>query len=496
MLEETKGKLVHIALKQDTSRVVETAIKAGNQNQRDVIYHELKEHIIEMAQCKYSRFVVISLLKHCTSKQKNNIISLFTGQIRKLIVHKHAAHILEYVYSEVCNKTQKTAFIEEFYGQRFLTIDKAPEPRTLDQILEETPDKIPAILTSLQQVLYPLIEKGTVMSSIIHVPLLEYLRHAEYPEKLDMIERIKDYFISIIETKEGSEVGTISIGYGRAKDRKHLVKAFREYSVQVATHAFGFTSILKILTSVDDTVLVNKTILSEILEDLDTICYDMYGKQILLAIICGPTTKHFSPEILRLLEDEMIPSNEPDVLRKSHKKDQETLRSEHFQNIKEALHEYIKVNSGHLLKDPNGRAIVVEYLIAIKDEDIATEIINSILDSISLDTVKFETIEQEMEMETDIDSEEEENETDIMHDRVAHRALKELIKEVPGFSGPLLRTITENMKNYVAGSRSSWVVLALLEHESTEKETKAVLSKLKKVKGSGKGTQLIKQKLK
>lgn len=50
-----RGKVQEIVFKHDASRIVQTAVKHGNQSQRDEIAVELKGRYKELAQNKYSK---------------------------------------------------------------------------------------------------------------------------------------------------------------------------------------------------------------------------------------------------------------------------------------------------------------------------------------------------------------------------------------------------------------------------------------------------------
>ena len=54
-----------IIFKHDASRIVQCALKYGNQQQRDIIATELKGQYAEIAKAQYGRFIVSKVLNYC-----------------------------------------------------------------------------------------------------------------------------------------------------------------------------------------------------------------------------------------------------------------------------------------------------------------------------------------------------------------------------------------------------------------------------------------------
>lgn len=54
----TKDKIVELAFKHDSSRVIQCMLKYSNEDQRKVIYAELKSHLVECSKTKHGVFLV------------------------------------------------------------------------------------------------------------------------------------------------------------------------------------------------------------------------------------------------------------------------------------------------------------------------------------------------------------------------------------------------------------------------------------------------------
>src|SRR5690606_518653 len=118
MMKLITGKVQEIIFKHDMSRIIQSCLKYGNEQQRNVIAKELVGHYVTLSKSMYGRFIVLRILRYC-SKYRAEIIKEFYGKVRQLIRHKEASTIIEEAYSIYANSTQRSALIQEFYGPEF-----------------------------------------------------------------------------------------------------------------------------------------------------------------------------------------------------------------------------------------------------------------------------------------------------------------------------------------------------------------------------------------
>ena len=76
-----------------------------------------------------------------------------------------------------------------------------------------------------------------------------------------MIAALREHIPEILHTREGAKVAVNCIAYGSAKDRKIMIKAMKGLVAKASTEEFGHQVVLRLLYSVDDTLLINKAIL-------------------------------------------------------------------------------------------------------------------------------------------------------------------------------------------------------------------------------------------
>jgi len=80
-----------------------------------------------------------------------------------------------------------------------------------------------------------------------------------------------------------------------AKHRKVLLRDLKGKFAALAMNSVDYLVMMRLLATVDDTVLLNKTLVAEWKEDLATICFDKYGHKTLAWMLCPEDAHLFSP---------------------------------------------------------------------------------------------------------------------------------------------------------------------------------------------------------
>ncbi|RKO84810.1 armadillo-type protein [Blyttiomyces helicus] len=359
------GKAKDIIFKHDASRIVQCALKYGNQEQRDSIAEELMGRYADISKAQYGRFIISKILNYCSRKYRTEVIKDFYGKVRKLIRHKDAAIVLEEAYSGFANAAERTALLEEFYGPEF-ALFKTDGARTIATLLEQYPNKKSAIIKNLRENLMNLLSKARSsigQATIVHRALLEYLTYSEERDSADLIELLQDKLLSIVHTREGARVVQICILRSGPKDRKHIVKSFKGFVVKVAREQYGHAALLTLFDCVDDTVLVQKAIVGELVKDgqnpgelFADLLRDKYGSKVALYLLVG-RDRFWQPGYL---VDEL---EEVDAVRaRTTKKDDVLRRKQLLEAVSPALLETCEKHCAELIRDRNGGNVVQETI--------------------------------------------------------------------------------------------------------------------------------------
>lgn len=308
-----KGNIAKIIYAHDTVRVVECLVALGDEKIRDALFEEMKDDLINMAKSKYASFFVQKMVKYGNKVQRDTIFKALEGRVSDLTKHKIANALVEACYNEYCNAAQRNRFLQEFFGPEFRHF-KEPELRTVIQVMMKYPDKRRDILKHLASNVSPLITKGCYNHSLVHTVLYNYMiglnhqmeampseKERREKERSDFISALKDVYVHIVHSHDGSRLTMNSIWHGTAKDRKGILKNFKSYMVKTAQEEHGYMTILSMLDSIDDTKLTTKSILGELVandEVLEEILGNERSRKVLTFGLVGRNKTYFHPDVL------------------------------------------------------------------------------------------------------------------------------------------------------------------------------------------------------
>ncbi|KAK3814494.1 MAG: armadillo-type protein, partial [Benniella sp.] len=458
MMALITGKVQELIFKHDMSRIIQSCLKHGNEAQRNVIAGELVGHYLTLSKSMYGRFIVVKILHYC-QKFREAIIKEFYGRVRQLIKHKEASSIIEDAYSTYASSAQRAALIQEFYGPEY-RLFKVEDKKTLTEILEKNPSKRDSIMKHLMETLTGCLEKGTIGFSIVHRGLLEYFLHADAKGIQDMLDVMKEQAVEILHTKEGAQVAMLCLLHASPKDRKAILKTMKPFVTKICKEEYGHMVMLRMFDVVDDTVLVSKAILAEIIKELEDIAKDKFGRRVILYLLVGRSPKYISPQNIELLA-------KGDAVRASTSKKDAAVRSaELLGYISPALISLISTKAKALIKEPLASQVVLETMLhAVGDKKPA---VDALLELAAADPATS-TSEDPNPLLT--------MPTDRLYKTLAQSDYKAPLAEPSlHFAEALLSKISPFIGYYALESgASAFVVLALLENPETEEETRKLL---------------------
>ncbi|ERT01282.1 uncharacterized protein SPSK_07141 [Sporothrix schenckii 1099-18] len=278
----TTGRMRDFVLKHDAVRAVQTAVKYSTPEQRKDIAKELQGAYVQMAESKYAKFLVGKLLVQNDEATRAMIISEFYGKVKKLINHPEASWILDDVYRTVATKTQRAKLLREWYGPEFALANTSAtgdpvagstEPTAdLAEILDKEPSRRGVIKTHLLAMINALVQKKLTGFTILHDAMLQYFLNvpAGSEDHREFVEMIKgdeggDLLKNMAFTKSGARLVCLLLAHGDAKDRKILLRTYKDTFQLLSGDPHGHAIILAACDLVDDTKLTSKAIFPEIL---------------------------------------------------------------------------------------------------------------------------------------------------------------------------------------------------------------------------------------
>ncbi|KAK2873930.1 hypothetical protein FQN49_001981 [Arthroderma sp. PD_2] len=469
------GRVKEFVFKHDSVRVIQTALKYANLEQRKNIAVELKGDYRSLAESKYAKFLLGKLLVHGDAEIRDLIIPEFYGHVKRLVRHPEASWILDDIYRTVATPLQKHKLLREWYGMEFVLMkdDTSDEILSLPQILEKSPEKRAPILQHLLGMINQLIQKKTTGFTMLHDAMLQYFLSTKpgSTEANEFIELLKgdeegDLAKNLAFTKSGARLMCLALAYSSAKDRKLLLRMYRDTVKLMSGDVHGHTILLVAYEVVDDTKLTHKLLLTELLtqDDLVPRANDQLARIPLLYSFAGKKNGWLITDTDRQILDEVF-----EIRSQTSKKDAEVRRAELVAAASPALLECIAANAATLAETSFGARFITEVLFdSTGDKAAALEAVAALGES----------------------------EDDVLKSPNAGRMLKALVqggrfnnatKKVEpvqpplNFNSLLYNHIKDNVKLW-ATEWNPFVIVALLESEGFEKrdELLATLKKSKK----------------
>ncbi|KAJ7621062.1 armadillo-type protein [Roridomyces roridus] len=379
-----RGHIKDIVFKHDASRIVQTVVKHGRQKERDEVATELKGKYKELAQNKYSKFLVTKLIRLCPT-HRQSILKEFQGSVLRLLLHREATSVLSDAFELYSNAYERALLVRDFYGKEtaLFTVtsgsaeDKERAKKGLMGVLENAdPERRKRVLSSMKTALTSIFDnsdKGAVTHAVVHRALWEYMvavnsspDEAEAEKQLrEIFEACQDVLAELVHTKDGSRVVREFLARGSAKDRKQILKVLKPHVERMCADDEAQLVLFTALDVIDDTKLVAKTLVPEMTGPANTLSETPQGRRALLYLIVPRTRRHFTPaQIASLAETDEIRA-------RTSKKEPEVREAEIRAGASEALVKWVKDKGALLLRETGASLVVTEIMLFAEGDKLA-----------------------------------------------------------------------------------------------------------------------------
>lgn len=377
LFEIITGRVKDFVFKHDSVRVIQTALKYANGDQRKMIARELKGEYKTLAESKYAKFLIGKMLVHGDEETRDMVVPEFYGHVRRMIKHSEASWILDDIYRGIATPSQKATLLREWYGAEFALFkssEAGPVSADLKKILEDHPEKRTPVMRSLNDLVNLLVQKKTTGFTMLHDAMLQqFLNLAPGSEEAtEFIELLKgdeegDLLKNLAFTKSGARLVCLALAYGNAKDRKQILKTYKETMKTLAYDAYGHQVLLAVYDVIDDTVLVSKSVFTELVgkeplsesqqRGLLQAVNHLNARVALLYPFCGKAKAILPNEDLKLIDEiHRIRST-------TSKKDPEVRRKELVASLSPPLLSLITPHSKDLVSTSFGCQFIGEVLL-------------------------------------------------------------------------------------------------------------------------------------
>ncbi|CAG8215389.1 unnamed protein product [Penicillium olsonii] len=481
LFEIITNRVRDFVFKHDSVRVIQTALKYGNLEQRKLIAHELKGTYKELAQSRYAKFLVGKLIVHGDEETRDLIIPEFYGNVRRLIRHAEGSWILDDIYRQVASKAQKDRLLREWYGPEFVIFQNEGETSSdLTKILEAHPEKRGPIMNYLREMINQLVQKKSTGFTMLHDAMLQYFLNTKpgSNEANEFIELLKsdeegDLVKNLAFTKSGSRLMSLSFAYANAKDRKLLLRFYRDTVKAMAGDLHGHQVILAAYEVIDDTKLSSKSFFPELLNQNDSeearheeLCFqvnDLTARIPVLYPFAGERVKWLLPE-----GDQKVLEEVREVRKETSKKDANVRRLELVKAASPTLLEFIAARAATLLETTFGCQFLSEVLFEADGDKTAA--LAAVAEAAKEHTEARDTAHAGRLLKS------------LVQGGRFNAATKSVEKVEPAlnFHGVLYDQIKDEVMDWATGA-NPFVIVALAESEDFEKKSE-LLKTLKKNK--------------
>ena len=382
LFEIITGRVKEFVFKHDSVRVIQTALKYANVDQRKMIAKELKGEYRGLAESKYAKFLVGKLLVHGDPEIRDLIMPEFYGHVRRMIKHPEGSWILDDIYRGIATPKQKAILLREWYGAEFAIFKTSGEDLVssdLKELLDHHPEKRTPITRSLHELVNQLVQKKTTGFTMLHDAMLQYFLNLQPAgeEAVEFIELLKgdeegDLLKNLAFTKSGAQLVCLALAYGNAKDRKHILKTYKNTIQILAFDNHGHQVLLAAFDVIDDTVLTSKSIFPELLgkdsapeqqhETIMSYLVHLNARIPLLYLFSGKAKSIVTPEDLGMLDEVHK------IRATTSRKEPETRRKELLKALSPTLLSFIAANAETLIQTSFGCLFMTEVLLGAEGE--------------------------------------------------------------------------------------------------------------------------------
>ncbi|CDO74224.1 hypothetical protein BN946_scf184721.g3 [Trametes cinnabarina] len=376
LMDIIRGKVKDIVFKHDASRIAQTVVKWGGQKERNEIAEELKGKYRELAQSKYSKFLITKLIRLCPA-YRVQILREFQGHVLRMLLHREASGVLADAFELYTNAYERSILLRDFYGKEasLFTVtagsdeEKERSKKGLRGLMEglegERRKRVLAALKDNLVTIFNNPDKGAVAHAIVHRATWEYLAVVSEIEdeaeadklRREIFEACQDVLAEMVHTKDGSRVVREFIAWGTAKDRKTIVKAIKPHVERMCKDDEAQLVLFTALDIIDDTKLTTKSLVSDIVSSAPTLYTSPQGRRSLFYLVSPRTRRHFTPAQITTLA-------ETDAIRAKTSKKDAALRTEEIRKAaSDALLQWIAESGAEVSRDTGGSLVVIEVML-------------------------------------------------------------------------------------------------------------------------------------
>eukprot|EP00746_Dinoflagellata_sp_MGD_P095045 gnl/MRDRNA2_/MRDRNA2_38071_c0_seq1.p1 gnl/MRDRNA2_/MRDRNA2_38071_c0~~gnl/MRDRNA2_/MRDRNA2_38071_c0_seq1.p1 ORF type:complete len:665 (-),score=157.08 gnl/MRDRNA2_/MRDRNA2_38071_c0_seq1:23-2017(-) len=390
---ERSNSLTEFCCSQAGSRLIQACLKWGSRAQRQSVLQQLAPSGPQLASDRYGHAVVPKLLSYCgrvsdqrtpTPQEKEqaqkNIKSFLEPYKGKALInafyHRRGCSVLNSIYfSDLLSTKQKRRLFHAIaVPQTVSLLRPTDEVLTLRQLCQENkkeglqPEQRKLLLEHLRECLEKSVDKELLSFEIIHLMFQAFCQAANQSQMDDLVAKCMDGAVCMLSSKAGAESCLRLLGTASAKQKKTFCQDLKGKFVDLATNAVDYVLMMRLFSIVDDTVMITKTVLKELIPEVGTLASDKYGTKVLLWLLSPGDKRLFSPYEL---ESVALPA--PSSLKNADQRQKELLRS-----IAPAVRDLLMERKLSAAADQNCKDLLVAYLASNWDGELVDKLVGAV----------------------------------------------------------------------------------------------------------------------
>jgi len=463
------------------SRVLQACLKWGSRSQRKRVFSVLKDDIPKMCIDRYGHVVVLKLLRYISrtslerkpseeekKERAQNIrefLEAFHGKnLHSAFFHRQGCRVINAIYfSDAVSPKEKRRLLHDIAipPSIALTRPESAGSRTLRQFLHAedlTQDQRSATIDHLREVLERSVDKELLGIDVVHLLFQAFCEDATESQLKDLASKCMAGAPYLLSSKPGAEAVLRLLGVASAKERKEFCRELKGKFPALATNGVDYLVMMRLATTVDDTVLLKKTMLAEWLAELEDMCFDKYGHRV-LSWIFRPDDPHlFSP-----YERMSLALPAPSSMKKPETRQQELLQELRIPLRNVLLNAPLKAAA-----DINAKSVLTAYLNVDWDVELVEALVAA----------------------AKAEAEKEDEDFGLLGNGTCTTTMLVLLRIEPegaevGLALPLWKRCFKPRLEAAAMSRCAFVLLALLKNGATSAAVKtAILGKRRELEAA------------
>eukprot|EP01023_Acetabularia_acetabulum_P019498 TRINITY_DN19938_c0_g1_i5.p1 TRINITY_DN19938_c0_g1~~TRINITY_DN19938_c0_g1_i5.p1 ORF type:complete len:478 (+),score=69.06 TRINITY_DN19938_c0_g1_i5:736-2169(+) len=239
------------------------------------------------------------------------LVRLFLGSVTQLLRHPCGCVVIDDLYL-VASSDSKNQMLAEFYGKEYRLFGSSIMPSTdehknnnkyatFESIWSQAPEaERKNIIRNLGASMTSVIDRELLDAQMTHRLLSIYIEHASASLVEEAVQNLSgEQLLRMVHTREGAKTACMVVGYASVKDRKKIVKALKGHVLNMAKDSFGHNVLITILHKIDDTTVLNKIVIQELVDNLQEMCQDKFASRVLLHLLSPYNRRHVPQFVIK-----------------------------------------------------------------------------------------------------------------------------------------------------------------------------------------------------